>query len=143
MWLTKDRMQNLNIKLNNFFSNIDALASLILRFGIGIAFIIHGAKKFPLPPQGLIEYFDLSPAIASTVAISELLSGLVLIISGFIKNPLGNMLTRLSGLNITILMISILAFAHQDWFITTKLFTSEQIFLLIGGIYFLIKGNRA
>ena len=136
-------MQNLNTKLNNFFSNIDALASLTLRFGIGISFIIHGAKKFPLPPQGLIEYFDLSPAIASTVAVSELLSGLVLIISGFIKNPLGNMLTRLSGLNITILMISILAFAHQDWFITTKLFTSEQIFLLIGGIYFLIKGNRA
>ena len=136
-------MQNLNTKLNNFFSNIDALASLILRFGIGIAFIIYGAKKFPLPPEGLIEYFGLSPALASTVAISELTSGLVLIISGFIKNPLGNLLTRLAGLNISILMISILTFAHQDWFITTKLFTSEQIFLLIGGIYFLIKGNRA
>ena len=142
MWLTKDRMQNLNTKLNNFFSNIDASASLIFRFGIGIAFIIHGANKFPLPPQGLIEYFSLSPILASTVAISELLSGLVLIISGFIKNPLGNLLTRLSGLNITILMISILVFAHKDWFVTTKLFTSEQIFLLIGGIYFLIKGNE-
>ena len=142
MWLTKDRMQNLNTKLNNFFSNIDASASLIFRFGIGIAFIIHGINKFPLPPQGLIEYFSLSPVLASTVAISELLSGLVLIISGFIKNPLGNLLTRLSGLNITILMISILVFAHKDWFVTTKLFTSEQIFLLIGGIYFLIKGNE-
>ena len=142
MWLTKDRMQNLNTKINNFFSNIDASASLIFRFGIGIAFIIHGTNKFPLPPQGLIEYFSLSPVLASTVAISELLSGLVLIISGFIKNPLGNLLTRLSGLNITILMISILVFAHKDWFVTTKLFTSEQIFLLIGGIYFLIKGNR-
>ena len=136
-------MQNLNNKVNSFFSNIDALASLIFRFGIGIAFIIHGANKFPLPPQGLIEYFGLSPALASIVAISELLSGLILIISGFVKNPLGNLLTRLSGLNISILMISILAFAHQDLFITTKLFTSEQIFLLIGGIYFLIKGNRA
>ena len=135
-------MQNLNKKLNNFFLNIDALASLIFRFGIGIAFLIHGLNKFPLPPQGLIDYFDLSPAIASTVAISELLSGLILIISGFIKNPIGNLLTRLSGLNISILMISILIFAHQDWLITTKLFTSEQIFLLIGGIYFLIKGNR-
>ena len=135
-------MENLNNKVNNFFSNIDALASMIFRFGIGIAFIIHGANKFPLPPQGLIDYFDLSPAIASTVAISELLSGLILIISGFIKNPIGNLLTRLSGLNISILMISILIFAHQDWLITTKLFTSEQIFLLIGGIYFLIKGNR-
>ena len=142
MWLTKDRMQNLNTKLNNFFSNIDASASLIFRFGIGIAFIIHGANKFPLPPQGLIEYFSLSPVLASAVAISELLSGLVLIISGFIKNPLGNLLTRLSGLNITTLMISILVFAHKDWFVTTKLFTSEQIFLLIGGIYFLIKGNE-
>ena len=141
MWLTKDRMHILNTKLNNFFSNIDALASLIFRFGIGIAFIFHGVNKFPLPPQGLIEYFGLSPALASTVALSELLSGLVLIISGFIKNPLGNLLTRLSGLNIAILMISILVFAHKDWFITTKLFTSEQVFLLIGGIYFLIKGN--
>jgi uncharacterized membrane protein YphA (DoxX/SURF4 family) len=115
---------------------------MIFRFGIGIAFIIHGANKFPLPPQGLIEYFGLSPTLASAVALSELLSGLVLIVSGFIKNPIGNILTRLSGLNITILMITILIFAHKDWFFTTKLFTSEQIFLLIGGIYFLIKGNR-
>jgi uncharacterized membrane protein YphA (DoxX/SURF4 family) len=135
-------MENLNNKVNSFFSNIDALASLIFRFGIGIAFIIHGTKKFPLPPQGLIEYLGLSPMLASTVALSELLSGLVLIISGFIKNPFGNMLTRLSGLNIAILMITILIFAHKDWFFTTKLFTLEQIFLLIGGVYFLIKGNK-
>ena len=140
MWI---EVQTINKKIDNFFSNIDALASLVFRFGIGVAFIIHGLSKFPLPPQGLIEYFDLSPTIASTVAISELLSGLVLIISGFIKNPIGNLLTRLSGLNISVLMVSILLFAHQDWLITTKLFTSEQIFLLIGGIYFLIKGNRA
>ena len=135
-------MQNLNNKVNSFFSNIDALAPLIFRFGIGIAFIIHGAKKFPLPPQGLIEYFGLSSTLASIVAISELLSGLVLIISGFIKNPFGNLMTRLAGLMIVIMMINIFAIAHPDWFITKKLFTSEQIFLLIGGIYFLIKGNR-
>jgi len=135
-------MQNLNNKVNNFFSNIDALASLILRFGIGVAFVIHGLGKFPLPPQGLIEYFDLSPALASFVALSELLAGVILIISGFIKNPIGNLLTRVAGFVIVIMMINIFTIAHQDWFITTKLFTSEQIFLLIGGIYFLIKGNR-
>jgi uncharacterized membrane protein YphA (DoxX/SURF4 family) len=135
-------MQNLNTKVNNFFSNIDALASLIFRFGIGIAFIIHGLGKFPLPPQGLIDYFNLSPALASLVALSELSAGLILIIGGFIKNPFGNLLTRVAGFMIIIMMISIFAIAHQDWFITTKLFTSEQIFLLIGGVYFLIKGNR-
>ena len=134
-------MQNLNNKINNFFSNIDALAPLIFRFGIGIAFIIHGLNKFPLPPEALIEYFDLSPALASFVALSELSAGLILILGCFIKNPVGNLLTRLAGFTIIIMMISIFAIAHQDWFITKKLFTSEQIFLLIGGIYFLIKGN--
>ena len=74
-------MQNLINKINDFFSNIDALASLFFRCGIGIAFIIHGLDKFPLPPQGLIEYFGLSPMLASTVALSELLTGLILIIS--------------------------------------------------------------
>jgi hypothetical protein len=39
-------------------------------------------------------------------------------------------------------MINALALAHRDWFITTKLFTSEQIFLLIIALYFLIKGNK-
>ena len=135
-------MQKLNNKINSFFSNIDALASLFFRFGVGIAFIIHGLGKFPLPPQGLIDYFDLSPALASLVALSELSAGLILIIGGFIKNPFGNLLTRVAGFVIVIMMINIFAIAHPDWFITKKLFTSEQIFLLIGGVYFLIKGNR-
>ena len=135
-------MHNLNNKINNFFSNIDALASLIFRLGIGVAFIIHGINKFPLPPQALIEYFDLSPALATFVALSELSAGFILIVGGFIKNPFGNLLTRLAGFTIVIMMVNIFAIAHPDWFITKKLFTSEQIFLLIGGVYFLIKGNR-
>ena len=129
-------------KINSFFDNFEALATLFLRFGIGIAFIIHGYGKFPLPPEGLVDYYDLHPLIASLVAISEISSGIILIISGFMKNPIGNILTRLVGLNIVILMVCIFAVAHQDWFITKRLFTSSQIFLLIGGLFFLIKGNR-
>tara|TARA_B100000941_G_C28482294_1_gene542893 strand:+ start:1094 stop:1495 length:402 start_codon:yes stop_codon:yes gene_type:complete len=129
-------------EINSFFDNFEALATLSLRFGIGIAFIIHGYGKFPLPPEGLIDYYDLNPIIASSVALSELSSGIILIFSGFMKNPIGNILTRLVGLNIVILMVCIFAIAHQDWFITKRLFTSSQIFLLIGGLFFLIKGNR-
>ena len=138
-----DSMIKLINKINDFFSNFEALASLFLRFGIAIAFLIHGLNKFPLPPQGLIEYFDLSPALASFVAISEVSAGIFLIVGGFIKNPYGNFITRLAGFTIFILMINIFAIAHTDWFINTKLFTSEQIFLFIGGLYFLIKGNRS
>ena len=130
-------------KINDFFSNFEALASLFLRFGIAIAFLIYGLNKFPLPPQGLIEYFDLSPALASFVAITEVSVGAALIIGGFIKNPYGNFITRIASFTIVILMINIFVIAHSDWFINTKLFTSVQIFLFIGGLYFLIKGNRS
>ena len=135
-------MGNFFLKFNNFFSNFEALGSLLLRIGVGVAFIIYGIGKFPLPPANLMEYFDLSPLLASIVAISEVSTGIILIIANFIKNSLGNTLTRLAGLNIVILMVCIFAIAHRDWFITKQLFTSIQIFLLIGGFYFLVKGNK-
>jgi len=135
-------MNRLMTKFNNLFLNFEAVGSLLLRLAIGIAFIIYGLGKFPLPPEGLMEYFDLPPFLASLVAISEVSTGIILIIANFIKNPIGHTLTRLAGLNIVILMICIFAVAHRDWFITKQLFTSVQIFLLIGGFYFLIKGNR-
>ena len=129
-------------KFNNFFSNFESLGSLFLRFAVGVAFIIYGIGKFPLPPEGLVEYFGLPPLLASVVAISEVSSGIILIIAHFIKNPIGDTLTRLVGLNIVVLMVCIFAVAHRDWFITKQLFTSIQIFLLIGGFYFLVKGNK-
>ena len=135
-------MNQIFLKFNNFFSNFEALGSLFLRIIVGIAFIIYGLGKFPLPPEGLIEYFGLSPFVATLVALSELITGIVLIISHFIKNPIGHTLTRLAGLNIVILMVCIFIVAHRDWFITKQLFTSIQIFLLIGGIFFLVKGNK-
>ena len=134
---------NQNIKkFNNFFSNFESLGSLFLRFAVGVAFIIYGIGKFPLPPEGLVEYFGLPPLLASVVAISEVTSGILLIIAHFVKNPIGDTLTRLVGLNIMVLMVCIFAVAHRDWFITKQLFTSIQIFLLIGGFYFLVKGNK-
>ena len=135
-------MSQILTKFNSFFSNFEALGSLFLRLGVGIAFILYGLGKFPLPPEGLTEYFGLPPFLASLVAISELSTGIILIIAHFIKNPIGETLTRLVGLNIIILMICIFAVAHRDWFITRQLFTSIQIFLFIGGVYFLVKGNK-
>ena len=135
-------MSQLFTKFNNFFSNFEALGSLFLRLAVGIAFVIYGLGKFPLPPQGLMEYFGLSPFIASLVAISEVSTGIILIISNFIKNSIGHTLTRLAGLNIVILMVCIFVIAHRDWFITKQLFTSIQTFLLVGGFYFLVKGNK-
>ena len=135
-------MKNFIKRFNNFFLNFEALGSLFFRLIIGIAFILYGYGKLPLPPEGLIKHYGLSPFVASLVAVSEISSGIVLIISNFLKNSIGNTLTRLAGLNIVILMLCILLVAHKNWFVTTQLFTSVQIFLLVGGFYFLIKGNK-
>jgi hypothetical protein len=40
-----------------------------------------------------------------------------------------------------IIMVVALSIAHSDWFMTPRLFMSEQIFLLLIGLYFLIRGN--
>jgi len=135
-------MNQLFLKFNNFFNNFEAIGSLLFRIAVGLAFILYGIGKFPLPPEGLTDYYNLPPFLASLVALSEVGSGILLIIANFIKNPIGNILTRLVGLNIVILMVCIFFVAHRDWFITKQLFINVQIFLLIGGIFFLVKGNK-
>jgi|TARA_B100000768_G_scaffold164603_1_gene166588 putative oxidoreductase len=135
-------MKNLDNKINNILGGIDFLAPWVIRLGLGIAFIIHGYNKFPLPPQGLINYFGFSPALASFVALSEVFAGLIIIAGGLISNSLGNLITRLGGLMVVVIMIFAFSIAHQEWFITVKLFTSEQIFLFLIGLFFMIKGNK-
>ena len=135
-------MKNLDNKINNILGGLDFLAPWVIRLGLGIAFIIHGYNKFPLPPQGLINYFGFSPALATFVALSEVFAGFVIIVGGLLNNSLGNLITRLGGLMVVVVMIFAFSIAHQEWFITVKLFTSEQIFLFLIGFYFLIRGNK-
>ena len=124
-------MKNLDNKINNILGDLDFLAPWLIRLGLGIAFIIHGYNKFPLPPQGLINYFGFSPALATFVALSEVFAGFVIIVGGLLNNSLGNLITRLGGLMVVVVMIFAFSIAHQEWFITVKLFTSEQIFLSV------------
>jgi putative oxidoreductase len=135
-------MKNLDNRVNNILGGLDFLAPWLIRLGLGIAFIIHGYNKFPLPPQGLINYFGFSPALATFVALSEVFAGLIIIVGGLFNNSLGNLITRLGGLMVVVIMVFAFSIAHQEWFITVKLFTSEQIFLFFIGFYFLLKGNK-
>ena len=135
-------MKSLDNKINNILRGLDYLAPWLIRLGLGIAFIIHGYNKFPLPPQGLINYFGFSPALATFVALSEVFAGIIIIVGGLLNNSLGNLITRLGGLMVVVVMIFAFSIAHQEWFITVKLFTSEQIFLFLIGFYFLLKGNK-
>jgi len=135
-------MKSIDNIMNAIMSHFYHLSPWLLRFGLGISFIFHGLGKFPLPPQKLIDYFGFSPELASFVAISELGAGILLILGGFLKGHAGNLVTRFAAGVIVIVMTFAFILAHSDWFITPKLFMSEQIFLMIIGLYFFIKGNN-
>ena len=135
-------MKSIDNVLNAIMSNFYHLAPWLLRLGLGTSFIFHGLSKFPLPPQKLIDYFGFSAELASFVAISELGAGILLILGGFLKGHVGNLVTRFAAGVIVIVMTVAFTLAHSDWFITPKLFMSEQIFLMIIGLYFSIKGNN-
>jgi uncharacterized membrane protein YphA (DoxX/SURF4 family) len=135
-------MKSIDNIMNAILSHFYHLSPWLLRLGLGISFIFHGLGKFPLPPQKLIDYFGFSPELASFVAISELGAGILLIFGGFLKGHVGNLVTRFAAGVIVIVMTFAFILAHSDWFITPKLFMSEQIFLMIIGLYFFIKGNN-
>ena len=135
-------MKSIDNIMNAILSHFYHISPWLLRLGLGISFIFHGLGKFPLPPQKLIDYFGFSPELASFVAISELGAGILLIFGGFLKGHVGNLVTRFAAGVIVIVMTFAFILAHSDWFITPKLFMSEQIFLMIIGLYFFIKGNN-
>ena len=124
----------------------------LLRLGLGIAFIYHGIGKFPLPPYetlngNMVQWFEsmgfmYPEVVTSLVAIGEVGAGAGIILGGMLPGNIGNITTRLSGGAVVVIMIGAIYLAHMDWFEDLrKLFTSEQIFLFIIGLYFTIRGN--
>lgn len=136
----------LNTTLDSLTKPFSALAPWLLRLSLGIAFFIHGYGKFPLPPEKMVGWFGSIgiPApelVSSMVAIGEVSAGIGIIVGGLLGSSLGHLITRLSGGAVVVIMVGAFSIAHADWFITAKLFTSEQIFLVAIGLYFAIKGN--
>ena len=146
-------------KINNLLDTITEpfafIANSIIRIGLGISFFLHGFGKLPIN-QGFIDFLSskgvpLSNFFAYLVAWGEILAGLGIILGGLLikSSPLiANIITKISGLTIVIIMINALLIAHSNWsiFIGERgsiLFASEQLFLLILGFFFFIRGNRA
>tara|TARA_B100000989_G_scaffold112524_1_gene82600 strand:+ start:145 stop:534 length:390 start_codon:yes stop_codon:yes gene_type:complete len=119
----------------------------IVRLTLGISFFLHGWGKFPYPPERFASWLEsidmVAPmTIATLVAIGEMATGIGIILGGFISGQIGNLITRLSALGIFIIMIGAFYLAHPDWFINEKLFKSEQIYIFVLSIFFLINGNK-
>ena len=140
-------MNKLNNLLESIANPLMPITPWLLRLGLGTSFILHGVGKFPLPPERMVTWFEsmgyMYPEIVtSMVAVGEVAAGAGIILGGLVSGHVGNLITRLSGGAVVIIMIGAILIAHSDWLITKKLFMSEQIFLLILGLFFAIKGNN-
>lgn len=135
---------------NNGFNPWDKLTGItiwILQMTLGISFMLHGIGKLPFPPEKFISWLEsigmISPYfIGSLVTIGEIGAGVGLIVGSFIPGILGHYITKLSALSVFIIMIGAFYLAHPDWFINEKLFKSEQIYIFVLSIFFLINGNK-
>ena len=139
-------MDLINKILDQIAGPFVAYSHFFLRIATGVSFYLHGLDKFPLPPQGLIDYFNLSPSLASAVAIFECVAGVGIILGGFLNSnnegslsfKLGHLITRASAFTIVVIMI--IAIYLVGWELK-KLMQSEEIFLLAVALYFLVVGN--
>ena len=140
-------MDKINNLLESMAKPLMPITPWLLRLGLGISFILHGIGKFPLPPEKMVTWFEsmgymYPELVTSLVALGEVGAGAGIILGGLVNNNIGNVITRLSGGAVAVIMIGAILIAHADWLVTKKLFMSEQIFLFILGTYFAIKGNN-
>ena len=148
-------MNKLNKFLEELASPSKKYAIYLLRIGLGTSFFLHGYGKLPIQ-QSFISWLSskgipLAEITAHLIAWGEIVSGIGILTGGLIGSRAylaGVLITRLSGGAVMIIMIGALLIAHSDWGIFfgergSILFASEQLFLLLLGTYFAIKGNDA
>ena len=146
-------MNKLNDLLEKLARPLKDYSTCLLRIGLGVSFFLHGYGKVPIQ-QGFIDWLaskglPFAELTAFLVAWGEMLAGIGILIGGLIglSSPVvGNIITRLSGGAVMVIMIGALLLAHCNWGIFfgdrgSILFASEQLFLLLLGTYFAIRGN--
>ena len=146
-------MKKLNNALEALASPLKSYAGCLLRIGLGISFFLHGYGKIPIQ-EDFVNWLaskgiPFAETTAHLVAWGEMVSGTGILLGGLIgtkSSIAGNLITRLSGGAVMVIMIGALLIAHSNWVIFfgergSILFASEQLFLLLVGTYFAIKGN--
>ena len=150
-------MKKINTRLDAITNPLNIIVPWLLRIALGVAFFLHGYKKLPAPymmeeQHRMVTWFEsifipMPEVFVTVVILVEILGGIGIILGGLIglfASQLGHLLTRISAFFLVILMFNVFYIGHPDWFVwpPLKLLTSEQMFLFVLSIYFLIRGNK-
>ena len=150
-------MKKINARLDSVMSPLNSIAPWFFRIALGVAMFLHGYKKLPAPymmdeQHRMVTWFEsifipIPEVFVSIVILVEILGGVGIILGGLIglfTAQAGHFITRISAFFLVILMFNVFYIGHPDWFVwpPMKLLTSEQMFLSVLSVYFLIRGNK-
>ena len=150
-------MKKINARLDSVMSPLNSIAPWFFRIALGVAMFLHGYKKLPAPymmeeQHRMVTWFEsifipMPEVFVSIVILVEILGGVGIIFGvliGLFASQAGHFITRISAFFLVILMFNVFYIGHPDWFVwpPMKLLTSEQMFLFVLSVYFLIRGNK-
>lgn len=123
-------------------------ADWLIRLSVAATFIYHGATKFPYIAAGA-EMMGMPFIVWLAVALGEIAAGVALLAGGALRTKLGDILTRLGGAGVAIIMVGAIGLVHWGQWSNTPSETHPfggmefQTLLLAVGAFFVLRGNRA
>ena len=105
-----------------------------LRLSLAATFVYHGLGKFPIEGPAM----GLPVPVVWALALGEVAAGIMLIVGAFGKE----MLTRLGGLIVVVVMIGAIVIVHgKNGFNVMSGGMEFQLLMIAVGLYFAAKGN--
>ena len=119
-------------------------ANWLIRVPIGVVFILQGLQKLPVDVTDA-EAFGLPMSVWFFVAWGELFAGIGLLVGGLtiaLKDGVGDMLTRFSGIVICGIMTGVILISEPESIMYVILYEHFHLMLYTGGLFFALRGNR-
>lgn len=117
-------------------------AHWLLRLPLAGIMIQQGMMKFPLAEADATT-FGVPLFLWALAAVGELAVGVGLLIGGVLRGWVGDLVTRAAGAAMAIIVASVLVVAYWAPPIDILLYNQFHVLLLVGGLYFALRGARA
>ena len=115
----------------------------LLRIPLIVVFLQQGLSKIPISSADA-DSFGLPILLWFFVAWGEVLAGVGIAIGGlFEKKLFGDFTTRLAGFVVTNIMVGVILIGEPESFLDVLLYDQYHVMLLVGGLFFTLRGNRA
>ena len=117
-----------------------AFAHWLLRLPLAGVLLQYGIGKFPLS-EAEAAGFGVPLALGALAGVGEIGAGLLLILGGLLRGGAGDLVTRLAGAGIAVIVASVLYVAYWAPPLDLLMFNQFHLLLLAGGLYFALAGK--